>query len=328
LNDLLQFARIFNIIAPILILGGIGFFIYVLKFKRTSKYKVKEEKSINVKSIKRKSINFFNLIDDFKGRFVITNNKKKYTAGIVASGVPIDKLSPTETKIIENNFISLFSMLEWEAQMYIQSTRMDVDDCIEDIEKQIKELEQEKKEILKNKSRILKLSGENPRMAQENKETIIEIERQIKALNFRYIHKNEELAYAKAVAAPTSKPTFKPYILFTFEYNPSDYSTKLTDEEIFKKADDEITTKLNNTKEIFRKCLVDCDLMGTQKIAELLYRGYNLSDADLIKFKTYFETSAFDLYTSTDYYKKKNAEQIQENLNVILNTRDDFLGGK
>ena len=273
--------------------------------------KGKGEDQENLSGVKEIPIREFNVIDDLRDRYVITENKTSFTTGIKCIGLPLDKLTEVETKLIELSHLQFFNMLNWDMQMYIQSRQMNIQSNLEFINETKQVFEKELKKVDEKRKNILRIIEESPTRKDEYVKEIGELDKTYSCLVNQIKWKSEEIMYAQKVAAPGSPPQHDVYILYSYKHNPMDFTTNLTAEEIFHKATAFMETKINSSINALKRCSIECAWLTPMQIAEIQYRAYNLSDADIVPFDEYINTntgnvnvSTFDLYTTTDYFQK------------------------
>lgn len=316
--DLIRFAKLFNKIAPIvfIVLVG-GYFLYnYLKKRGILKGKEVKEADIDIRKAKKTSINNFNLIDDdIRENIVITNNKTQYTTGVSCSGVSYDKLSEIEQRIIENNYIGFWKMVDWDIQLYIQSRQMNVEQNLQYLEDCLNGFKKEEERLLIEKNRLISIMEAAPTRKELYVDELNRVEQQLVNMPWLINHKEEEIAYAKAVSSPDSQPQFDTYILYSYIHDDSELSVKLNEDEIFKQAKTNLEIKTRNVMTVMGKCMVNCKLLSKSELSEMIYRAYNLSDADVVRFQDYLKTSAFDPFVTTDYHLTKDLEDMFNSFN-------------
>jgi len=293
---------------------GSYFLVRYLKKKGIIKPKNIDRSNVDIRKGKKTSINYFNLIDDIRDNIVITENKTKYTTGVSCIGVTYDKLSRIEQKIIEDNYIGFWKMVDWNTQLYIQSRQMNVEENITYLEKVLESYRKEEQRLLEEKAKILNVIKNAPTRKELYMGELEDIERQLKNMPWLIEHKLEEIQYAKEVASPGSQPQFDIYILYSYEHDPDELSVEFNEDEVFNIARNDLEIKTRNIINVMNKCMVTCTPLTKQQLCEVIYRSYNLSDADIVRFKDILNTNAFDLFGTTDYYLKKAFNDTYEKL--------------
>ncbi|MGE4283055.1 MAG: hypothetical protein AB7G87_04970 [Clostridia bacterium] len=330
MSILAKYARIITFVIPIifaLVFGGM--YLYNLfKKKGLIKKKTKEEKETDLRKVKRLPIENFNVVEDIKDNYIVTDNGTRFTTALSCTGVAFDYLSPLERKVVEDNYIGFYNMLDWSIQLYIQGRLMDVESNLFYLQENLDTITKEYDNMISHRKKLAAIIGDlketSPARYVSYLEELEETERSIRSLEYQINHKEEEIAYAKAVASPESQPQFDSHIIFSHEYSADDFTTELSPDEIFKKAADSLDTKASNTAGVMKRTMTECEQLTKQQMAEILYRAYNLSDADIVPFKEILKTSAFDLFTTTDYFEESKirytAEAIKKDLEQPTNT--------
>lgn len=326
----MEFVRVLSIINTlfplfIILAGGSFAFYFYAKKKGWIKTKRKDQKVVDPHTAKREPISKFNIIEDIIENFIITEDATKFTTGLGCVGVTWNKLSITERKCILDAYLEFYNLVDWNVQFYTQSRKMDVASNIQSIKEVLVQYEAELKKVKEATESIQKIINEFPGQATLYEQQQSEIQKMLSFLNWQVQHKQEEIAYATAVSNNDKAPQFDLYILFSYEYDVSQYSTEYTGEEILKMAKSELDTKLNNVISVLGRCSVTATILNQAKIAEVVHRAYNLSDADVISIQDKLSTSSFDLVTTTDYLSKLNMQAGLEKLEASLNDDKDMI---
>lgn len=304
--NMIDISAIINTVIPIIIITiALAIVIFqVMKRKGLINFKHKDMSNVDISKAKRKNIAEFNVIDDFQGGFVVTENNTCFTTGIKCIGIGLDKMDRAEQQRVSDGHVVIYNMLTWDAQLYIQSRQMDVES-----NKRFWEGAKEKVEVvlkdIDEKIRTLesfKIDGISElRNAEINNELVPWIKKRsgiIKQLQ----GKLEELEYEKACSSPESPQQFDTYLLYSYRFDPSAFTTKLTNDEILDKAVQYLDAKIATTIKNFEQIGVTAISLDKLKCTELMYRAYNPIECDIVTFDTYseFKTSAFEPYTTTD----------------------------
>ncbi len=313
MDNALSIASFINIFIPVLglvIIGG--FFLYRLLIKTgVIKLKSKDESDVDITKAKKRPINDFNVVDEFRDRFIVTEGRTSFTTGLKCTGVSLDKLTEIEQVLVAENHVGFYNMLNWYMQLYIQSRQMDVSSNLDFIDMTRKKVEEALNEVLDKKKKIEKIIEDAPARKNDFTTEIEELNRTYQCLFKQLIRKGEAAAYSKKVASPENPPQFNVYILYSYKHDSADFSTDLTFEEILHKANIYVETKLNSTVNALKRCHVDSSPLSQKEIVEIMDRAYNLSDSDIVTLEAKLQTSTFDLYTSTDYYPKTFSKKIE-----------------
>lgn len=307
MNNLIKIAQIIKIVIPtltILIFGGFFLYRFLIK-KGIIKIKPKDESVTDFTGAEERPIEDFNLVEDFRENFVISGGGKSFTCGMKCSGVALDKMTDVEQYLVAENHIGFYTMLTWNMQMYIQSRQMNVQSNIDFIEEALKAVQRELSLKEEKRKKIQNIIDEAPSRREDFNQEIIELDKAIASYKKQVKWKTEELQYAKKVASPQSPPQYDVFVLFTYKHDDSAFTTPLSDDEIFTKAKVFMDSKLSSSITALKRCETEATILDPKQIAEVIYRAYNLSDADVVPFEDIFRSAAFDLVPSTDYFIRK-----------------------
>lgn len=317
-----------NNIVPFLILLGAFFFIGLPWLKKKgyikTKYKSEKEEKYN-RSIKQVDIQEFNVIEEFDGNIVITENKTKFTTGVRCIGISMNALSSFERRLIEDNALGFNTMIDWSLQYYIQSVQMDSEDISKYTRDSIDAMKEEYTRLTGHLAKLTEIVAANPNRSDIYEDEIKETERVMKSLISSIQHKEEIMGYCKAVTSSEAEPVFNMYILYSYAYDASLFTEQLSEQEIRKEAKNYLETKTSAIIGAMKKCMVTSKELSPAEMAELQYRAYNLSDADIVKFKDLLKTSQFDLYTTTDYFAESRLMTAMEILSEEITKEEAAL---
>lgn len=333
MGNIFEISSIINTFAPILFFGGVGIYFLYQHLKKKGyfqKRKTISDEYYDMSKVKRKDIEEFNVLDDIENDLAVTLEHIKYTSALSCGGFSYNKAALSERKMVESNYIGFYNMLSWDTQLYVQSRLIDAESHIKYNAETIDLLGAELEKCVNERTKLLGiLSADSSKVSQVRREQYIQdfenVERMIESLNFQIRHKEEVEAYLRASSDENSTPQFESYIVSSYDYDDDEYSSSLTKEERYKEAEKALETKNSAISYVMKKCLVNSDRLNRERMAELFYRAYNLSDADKIKFTDRIKnTSSFDLYTTTDYHQLSDLQFAADVLKKDLddNTED------
>lgn len=311
--NILEFSIFFNKIVPLFIIAVFG--VVFLRKQLMDKGMLKKKAAIahedtNIRGSKKRDVSDFNVIEDIIDNIVVTEKKTKFTTGLICEGVSFDKLAFPERKMVHDNYLGFCNIINWPIQLYIQSRNMDVDDNLKYVEETRDLLKADLENKQNRKNQLKAVLEESPIRKEAYEQELQEIDKTISNISWMIYHKEEELAYAKAIASPGNAPQFDLYIIFSYEYNSSNFTYEMNEQDIYKTAKNDLDIKLATISTVMSRCMVECKPLTKSQIVEVMYRAYNLSDADEIKLKDILKTSTFDLYTTTNDHIKENIQEI------------------
>lgn len=311
----------------LVVLAGLFFGISYLKKKGIMGGKKKSEKEPSYKKSKKMNIDKFNVIEDFEDNIIITENKTKFTSGVICEGVSIGNLSSFERNMIESNTLGYNTMVNWDLQYYIQTVQADSEEISEFTRESIDAIKAEYTNLSSRLTQLTSAVAESPNRKEYYKDDIDETKRLLKCLEESLNHKDELMAYCKSVTMPGSEPKFNLYILYSYVYDSAMFTQQLSYKEILKEARNFVDSKSAAITEAMKKCMVTCRELKIAELSEMVHRGYNLKDASIIRFKDLLKTSQFDLYTTTDYFDQSRLMYAYEKISEELSLEEVNSGG-
>jgi len=321
---------IMDVVVPIIVVVFVGAFfgIRYAKKKGYIKGKQKKNKEVYSKNAKKVSIDEFNVVEDFEDNIIVTENKTRFTSGVICEGVSIANLSSFERNMIEKNTLGYNTMIAWDIQYYIQTVQADSEEITQFTRESIDAINAEYANLSLRLTQLTEAVGKSPEREEYYREDIEETKRLLKCLANSLNDKDEIMAYCKAVTMPGSEPQFNLFILCSYVYDESIFTEQLTYPEILKEAHNFMETKKSAIRDAMKKCMVKCRDMSQLEICEMLHRGYNLKDSSIVKFKDLLKTSQFDLYTTSNYFEQSRLINALEIIDKELSGKEAAADGE
>lgn len=278
--------------------------------KKDSKEKVEVKKN-DFEQVKKESIYKFMDFDDVKDNMIIRKNGEHFAMVIQCKGINFDLMSEDEKLAVEEGFTQFLNTLRFPVQLYVQTTSLDLSSGIDEYNEKISAIENEVNK-LQQEVRIAEKSGDTE---------------EAEKLNYQLRSKKNVLDYGKDIVAYISRMSKnknvlqqKTYVIVNY-YKAELGNVDLKDDEINDLVFSELYTRCETIASALLSASVECQVLNSEDLAELLYVAYNRDDANILDFDKALNMEYDALYsTSEDALKKKqdliDKKLVEEGINI------------
>lgn len=296
------------LIVIIAILGAIAF--YFLKIKRIkSKEEIIDYNSFNRKDskeyVKFDDIICGSLFDDSKSDdgIVVTNNGNTFTAAIEVEGFNFYSSSAEEQKACMVGMLGFLNTIENPIK-YRQSTKaIDISYTILRYETKINALAKEIANLdLNYKSIVTKAEDylEDPDKYDVLDKEMTSIRRTICTKDWMKKELENQIAWLKRISDGSMDSERISTYIYSWTYNPLDYTHELSQNEIYLKAITELGIKENIYASALSRCNCKCNRLSANELIDLFRRHTHPATADSVKYEDILNSSYNCLYVSCD----------------------------
>ena len=290
--------------------------VYLLKKKRI----FSKEERVNHDSFERKDskdyIQFDNIISWDGGvgseKFgIIVMPNHTFIAGLDIKGYNFASASADERKRTMVNSIAFFNTVEQPVQFRQSSKAVDISYNIEKQEKVLKDLQYRRlvlSENYKENTALLDDYMQSPELYNALTKKLDELQTEISSVIWQIKETAQVLEYMKEVAASTGKSRKINQLMFAYTFDPADYSTELTEEEIYVKAANELATKGAIYGDALNNCGCSTRMMTAQELLDLLRRHLHPNTSDDLSLRDLFNSSYQALFIHSDSVIKLEQE--------------------
>lgn len=154
----------------------------------------------------------------------------------------------------------------------------------------------------------------------------VELQKEIDGLKWRRDHLKSQIVHMDAVCGQDMELTSEEYYVVEWEYHPTQYSIELTEEEIHRKAIEELDGICSRLIGALGGCNVRGYRCTTEEIAEVIYRYTHPYSSAEFKMPSIMNSPYFEDYiTSNDGQKKRDAAYRDIMLEGGIQMSDDLL---
>lgn len=305
-------------VVAILIVGGTA--VYFIKIKKVM---AKEEK-IDHSHFERKNakdyVNFDNIIscrtgvsgDEFG---VVVMPGYVFIAGLDIRGYNFSSASADERHRTMVNSVALFNTIEKPVQFRQTVKAIDISYNVNRQKEVCKKMELRILDIREEYKETCQLADQyvdNPVLYASVEQKLRALQREMKSLEWQQRECYAVLDYLESLEKSTGKSAKINQMIFGYVYNPSDFTTELTEEEIYLKA----SAELANMAGIYGSALDNCGcrtrLLTGKEMLDLMRRHCHPATSDDVRIEDMFNSSYMGLFISSDSLISLERERIGE----------------
>lgn len=282
--------------------------LYLMKKKRV----LSKEEKVNHDSFERKDskdyIQFDNIISWDGGlgseKFgIICMPNNTFIAGLDIKGYNFSSASADERKRTMINSIAFFNTVEQPVQFRQSSKAVDITYNIEKQAKVVKDLKYKQMVLSANYKENTSLLDDymaNPDLYNSLTQKLDAMQKEISSIKWQLKEAEAVLDYMKDVAAATGKSRKINQLIFAYTFDPADYSTELSESEIYVKAATELSTKGAIYGDALNNCGCSTKMLSAQELLDLIRRHLHPKTSDDISLKQLFNSSYQALFIHSD----------------------------
>ena len=305
-------------VVAILIVGGTA--VYFIKIKKVM---AKEEK-IDHSHFERRNakdyVNFDNIIacrtgvsgDEFG---VVVMPGYVFIAGLDIRGYNFSSASADERHRTMVNSVALFNTIEKPVQFRQTVKAIDISYNVNRQKEVCKKMELRILDIREEYKETCQLADQyvdNPVLYASVEQKLRALQREMKSLEWQQRECYAVLDYLESLEKSTGKSAKINQMIFGYVYNPSDFTTELTEEEIYLKA----SAELANMAGIYGSALDNCGcrtrLLTGKEMLDLMRRHCHPATSDDVRIEDMFNSSYMGLFISSDSLISLERERIGE----------------
>lgn len=305
-------------VVAILIVGGTA--VYFIKIKKVM---AKEEKIDHSRFERRNAkdyVNFDNIIacrtgvsgDEFG---VVVMPGYVFIAGLDIRGYNFSSASADERHRTMVNSVALFNTIEKPVQFRQTVKAIDISYNVNRQKEVCKKMELRILDIREEYKETCQLADQyvdNPVLYASVEQKLRALQREMKSLEWQQRECYAVLDYLESLEKSTGKSAKINQMIFGYVYNPSDFTTELTEEEIYLKA----SAELANMAGIYGSALDNCGcrtrLLTGKEMIDLMRRHCHPATSDDVRIEDMFNSSYMGLFISSDSLISLERERIGE----------------
>lgn len=259
------------------------------------------------KIVEQKDMSGFIKFDKIANDMIYQNNGERYTMVIQCKGINYNLMSEIEQMAVEEGFIMFLNTLKFPIQLYVQTRSIDLSDNVRVYKERVKDFVNKQNEVAAKYNEI-----EDDVDATEEEISYMKKEK------LKYANIAE---YASDITRYVERMALNKYMLqrnfyIVFSYNKSELVTteNFSKEEYEDLCYNELYTRAQGIVGSLITCSVNCKILTSNELAQLVYVSFNKDDANVINIKDALESGIFRLYTSSDDVIKKRRAMLEAEL--------------
>ena len=259
------------------------------------------------KTVEQHDMSGFIKFDKIANDMIYQNKGERYTMVIQCKGINYNLMSEIEQMAVEEGFIMFLNTLKFPIQLYVQTRSIDLSNNVKSYKERVKQFIDKQNEI----------SAKYNEIEDDVDATQEEID-YMKKEKIKYTNIAE---YVSDITRYVERMALNKYMLqrnfyIVFSYNKSELATteKFSKEEYEDLCYRELYTRAQGIIGALVSCSVNCKILTSNELAQLVYVSFNKDDANTINIKDALDSGIFRLYTSSEDVMKKKRAMIDEEL--------------
>ena len=246
--------------------------------------------------------------DKIANDMIYQNNGERYTMVIQCKGINYNLMSEIEQMAVEEGFIMFLNTLKFPIQLYVQTRSIDLTDNVKKYKERVKQFIDKQNEISTKYNEV--------------EDDVDSTQEEIDYMKREKVKYTNIAEYVSDITRYVERMALNKYMLqrnfyIVFSYNKSELATteKFTKEEYEDLCYRELYTRAQGIIGSLVACSVNCKVLTSNELAQLVYVSFNKDDANTLNIKDALESGVFRLYTSSEDVMKKKQEMLDEELN-------------
>ena len=308
---------IFATILIVAILGALGF--YLIKVRKVTA----AEEHINYNSFDRTSAMEYCKFDDIvsddgmgmSGAGMIVVNDNTFVTGIDVVGYNYSHASAGEQQRTMMNGIAFANIIEQKIQMRQTVEAIDIQYNIDQF---VRAKEEETKTLVELNQQYsdLLLQADAHKDDMDTTDIILnkldELQRKISSCEWKIREAEEVISYEKLLQDGINSTNRINQIMFSYQYNPDEFTEELSKEEVYIKAMTALKSKISIYSNSLGNCGCSCKPLEALEIVELIRRHMHPNTADLVDVNDLINVQLDTFCVTSDSIYELEKEKIGE----------------
>ena len=256
----------------------------------------------------RESIYDFMEFDEVVDNMIVRKNRGQYVMVIQCSGVNYDLMSQPEKIGVEEGFVQFLNTLRFPVQLYVQSRTLNLKDIIQKYRERVNSLSDELRRI-EIKINQAKMNGNKALLEK---------------LDFEKRRKKSVLEYGQNITEYVERLSSNKNILQQKTYVVISYYTveiggsvdNYSKEELNGICFSELYTRAQNVISALGTSQVNCKILNSEELSELLFIAYNRDEAELFQISKMLDAQYDSLYSTGKDVLQKRQEKLDQEINI------------
>lgn len=287
------------IIVVIVICAGI---LYIIREKKRKTRRLNEDNT-DYSSFNRKDSCDYIKIDDIKDNIIILDNGKRFVGVVACQGYDLYSAEEEEQASTAQNFVSFVNTIKKPISYRQYSKNIDLEytmNMYEEAHKQVETKLYNVTEDMKDLEKTISNGTVSESQYDLYSGKIEELQIEKRALENREYHLVEQINYCKSYSGTNVLPELKETWVFEWCYYPYDFPVELTQEEIYKRAIQELKTMENSFRHALSSCRVKTKRCNTEELIEMCRRYSAPLSSERYRLRDLLSSSYFEDIVTTN----------------------------
>lgn len=307
---LILFAIILGVVC--VVIGGLAFYLVKVKKILTNETVSNIDYDNFEKTDTLEYAKFEDIVTNAYGEgMIVQDNGTRFVAAIGTGGFDFYNANSGEQLSVMAGMISFINLID-KPIVFRQSTKgVDIREVIKRHEEQ---LEKVKIDYLTLNDRFEALKVESEHVDDDNYSVyynkLKDMKKTLKALDFSRKNLEEEIRYMTYMQGIA---TFDQVWMYDWVYNENEYTHKLTEQEIYEKAMQQLGNKGNSLINALSRCNVPAERLSGEELVELARRHNHPVSAERMSMKSVLGTAWEELVVTSDSADEMAEQAAYEN---------------
>lgn len=281
------------------------------------KKKGKKEEDEYYQNLNRYDAKDYLDFDDIVDEMVVLDNHRRFVAAIRCNGFDLYSASSTQVASTMQGYIEFLNTIttpvtyrQYFTPMSIDHTRNMYATRYEEIEKELFHKTADLEELI---GQLNQVRGTNIVAEEALMDEYEKMRKDIENLDWRRIHMKEQIDFMDAVCDSTvMEPDMEQVYLVEWNYVPGQFNREMTEEDIHKKAIEELSGICRRMISALGRCNVTAYRMRTEELIEMFYQQSHPLTAMEFKMPEVVNSSYFENIITSDDLKRKQESAFQD----------------
>lgn len=319
INEVLFYARLLLIVFIIIGIVMVGLLYYLIKIKKIAAKEENVDYSTFRRSDPKSYVKFDTIISDtpdtLKSAGIIVLGGNTFVAGLdVTMSDDYATTSPGGRQQIMSAAITFWNSVTEPVQMRQSVQAIDMSDTIERYEQKLLKLSEEGMMLQEDYDETVheaELHQDDPEETAAYERKIRELQHRISAKKHAVDETKELLKYSRLMSGNKEAQKVHQFI-YSYTYNPDDFTTELTKEEIYLRAISELKLKGQIFTEAYAACGCRCKRISGSNLIMLMRKHLHPYYTDDVSMEDIFNSSYNSLFVTSDSLVELEKEKIGE----------------
>ena len=292
---------------------------FALYMSATRKKKKRRQADMYFQSLDRKDAKDFLDFEDIVDDMVVTNHHRTFIAAFKCRGFNLGTASSVQVASTLQGYLSFINTIktpityrQYFIPMSLDSTKSMYNNKYDEIEQKLFHLVQDYDELLEalNLVRGIDIVQEG-----EMQKRLIKLQEDISNMEWRKDHLKDQIDFmSRMFKEDAVHPSAEEAYLVEWSYNSNDYSIELSEEEIHKKAIQELDNLCNNMISTLGGCNVSAYRCKTNELIEMFYQHTHPLSSSEFKMDDVQNSEYFDEYVTSHDYDRKMRTAMEDSM--------------